>query len=204
MRALVGLGNPGPEYELSRHNVGFLALDTVAGSLGFSSPRRQLRGLVYEGRLSGERLVLFKPATYMNLSGEAVLALMQWYKIEPGSIMVFSDDIDLPAGQLRIRAGGGAGTHNGWRSILQETGSDDFPRARIGIGAPPPDWELKDWVLSRWDKDEAAMQIKDAIALAAKAGISFIQNGIQLTMNLYNIRSRQKKENGQPGGSDAG
>lgn len=204
MRALVGLGNPGPEYELTRHNVGFLALDTVAESLGFSSPRRQLHGLVYDGRLRGERLVLFKPATYMNLSGEAVLALMQWYKIEPEDIMVFSDDIDLPAGQLRIRAGGGAGTHNGWRSVIQETGSDDFPRARIGIGAPPPDWELKDWVLSRWDKDEAAMQIKDAIALAAKAGISFIQNGIQLTMNLYNFKSRQKKENSQQGGGDAG
>lgn len=204
MRALVGLGNPGPEYELTRHNVGFLALDATAEALGFSSPRRQLRGTVYEGRLRGERLVLFKPGMYMNLSGEAVLALMQWYKLDPEDVMVYSDDVDLEAGQLRIRAGGGAGTHNGWRSILQETGSDAFPRARIGIGAPPMDWDLKDWVLSRWDRDSQAELIREAISLAAKAGISFIQNGIQMTMNLYNIKSRQKKGNGQPEDSDAG
>ncbi len=204
MRALVGLGNPGPEYELTRHNVGFLALDATAEALGFSSPRRQLRGMVYEGRLRGERLVLFKPYTYMNLSGEALLSLMQWYKVEPEEVMVYSDDVDLEAGQLRIRAGGGAGTHNGWRSILQETGSEAFPRARIGIGAPPGGWDLKDWVLSRWDRDDQAGLIREAITLAAKAGISFIQNGIQLTMNQFNIKSRQKKESGRPEDSDAG
>ncbi len=203
MRALVGLGNPGPEYELTRHNVGFLALDNVAASLGFSSPKRQLKGILYEGRLRGERLALFKPATYMNLSGEALVALMQWYKMEPEAIMVFSDDIDLPPGVMRIRAKGGAGTHNGWRSILQETGSGDFPRARIGVGAPPAGWELRDWVLSRWDMDSQADEIRESIALAAKAGISFIENGIQLTMNLYNTKSRQKKAESGQGDGDA-
>jgi len=104
MRALVGLGNPGPEYELSRHNVGFLALDEAAGSLGLQAPRRQLKGLLYEGRFNGERVALLKPATYMNLSGEALVALMNWYKLAPEDVMVFSDDVDLAPGVMRIRA----------------------------------------------------------------------------------------------------
>ena len=138
MKALVGLGNPGPEYELTRHNVGFLALDEAARLLGLAGERRRFKGLVMEGFLGGEKIVLFKPATYMNLSGEAMVELMHWYKLEPEDILVFSDDIDLAPGIMRLRMKGGAGTHNGWRSILQMTASQDFPRARIGIGAPPP------------------------------------------------------------------
>lgn len=190
MKALVGLGNPGPEYELTRHNVGFLALDEAARLLGMAGERRRFKGLVMEGFLGGEKIVLFKPATYMNLSGEALVELMHWYKLEPEDILVFSDDIDLAPGLMRLRMKGGAGTHNGWRSILQMTASQDFPRARIGIGAPPPGWELKDWVLSRWDRDDNAAGVRDAISLAAKAGVSFLKDGIQLTMNLYNIKSR--------------
>jgi len=194
MRALVGLGNPGPEYELSRHNVGFLALDEAAGSLGLQAPRRQLKGLLYEGRFNGERVALLKPATYMNLSGEALVALMNWYKLAPEDVMVFSDDVDLAPGVMRIRAKGGAGTHNGWRSILEMTGSDAFPRARIGVGAPPEGWDLKDWVLSRWDRGPEADAVRAAVSLAAKAGRSFLESGIQLTMNQYNVLSRPKKE----------
>ena len=194
MRALVGLGNPGPEYEMSRHNIGFLALDEAAHSLGLSAPKRQLKGLLYEGRLSGERVALFKPLTYMNLSGEALAALLNWFKLAPGDVMVFSDDVDLLPGAMRIRARGGAGTHNGWRSILEATGSDAFPRARIGVGAPPDGWDLKDWVLARWDRDEEADAVRRAVSLAAKAGLSFLENGIQLTMNPYNTLSRQKKK----------
>jgi PTH1 family peptidyl-tRNA hydrolase len=204
MKALVGLGNPGPEYEGTRHNVGWLALDAAASALGLGVPRKQFRSIIYEVRHQGEKIALMKPQTYMNLSGEAVLAMMQWYKMEPKNIMVFSDDIDLPPGIMRIRMHGGAGTHNGWRSIIQETGSQGFPRARIGIGAPPPEWDLKDWVLSRWDKDPAAQGIHDAITLAAKAGLSFLTNGIQLTMNLYNTNSKPKKEDASAGNGDAG
>lgn len=193
MRALVGLGNPGPEYELTRHNVGFLALDEAAVMMGLSGAKRQFKGLVTEGRYKNERVVLFKPATYMNLSGEAMVELMHWYKLEPEDIFVFSDDIDLPGGAMRIRMHGGAGTHNGWKSIIQLAASQDFPRARIGVGAPPPDWDLKDWVLSRWDKGEDEKGIREAITLAAKAGLSFLENGINLTMNLYNTKSREKK-----------
>ena len=198
MKILVGLGNPGPEYEYTRHNVGFLALDQAARALGFSSPKRQFKGLLMEGWAKGQKVALFKPQTYMNLSGEAVLALMQWYKLSPENIMVFSDDIDLAPGFMRIRQKGGAGTHNGWRSILQETGSQDFPRARIGVGAPPSDWDLKDWVLSRWDKDPHAEEVQAAITLAAKAGLCFLEDGITLAMNRYNIASRPKKPEPAP------
>ena len=194
MRALVGLGNPGPEYEMSRHNVGFLALDEAAHSLGLSAPKRQLKGLLYEGRLSGERVALFKPLTYMNLSGEALAALLNWFKLAPGDVMVFSDDADLLPGAMRIRARGGAGTHNGWRNIIQMAASQAFPRARIGVGAPPPGWELRDWVLSRWDKDENAAGVKEAILLAAQAGKSFLEDGMGITMNRYNLKSRPAKK----------
>ena len=209
MKALVGLGNPGPEYELTRHNVGFLALDEAARLLGLAGERRRFKGLVMEGFLGGEKIVLFKPATYMNLSGEAMVELMHWYKLEPEDILVFSDDIDLAPGVMRLRMKGGAGTHNGWRSIIQMASSQDFPRARIGIGAPPPGWELKDWVLSRWDRDDHAAGVREAISLAAKAGVSFLKDGIQLTMNLYNTKSRpprapakQAEEHQESGGRD--
>ena len=209
MKALVGLGNPGPEYELTRHNVGFLALEESARLLGVAGERRRFKGLVMEGFLGGEKIVLFKPATYMNLSGEALVELMHWYKLEPEDILVFSDDIDLAPGVMRLRMKGGAGTHNGWRSIIQMASSQDFPRARIGIGAPPPGWELKDWVLSRWDRDDNAAGVREAISLAAKAGVSFLKDGIQLTMNLYNTKSRpprapakQAEEHQESGGRD--
>lgn len=198
MRALVGLGNPGPEYEQTRHNTGFLALDAAASLLGLAGAKQHFKGLVLEGRRKNERFVLFKPRTYMNLSGEALVELMHWYKLEPQDVMILSDDIDLQPGFMRIRAQGGAGTHNGWRSIIQMAASQDFPRARIGVGAPPPGWDLKDWVLSRWDKDENAEGIREAILLAAKAGISFLESGIELTMNLYNIKSRVRKPETTP------
>ena len=203
MRALVGLGNPGPEYELTRHNAGFLALDAAASLLGLAGAKQQFKGLVLEGRRNNGRFVLFKPRTYMNLSGEALVELMHWYKLEPQDMMVLSDDIDLQPGIMRIRAQGGAGTHNGWRSIIQMAASQDFPRTRIGVGAPPSGWDLKDWVLSRWDRDENAEGIREAILLAAKAGISFLDNGIEMTMNLYNVKSRVRKPETTPEDTNA-
>ncbi|NLW20455.1 MAG: aminoacyl-tRNA hydrolase [Clostridiales bacterium] len=193
MKALVGLGNPGPEYEWTRHNVGYLALEECARLLGIAGQKRRFKGLVMEGHLNQEKVVLFKPTTYMNLSGQALVELMHWYKLEPPDIFVFSDDIDLAPGQMRIRMHGGAGTHNGWRSIIQQTASQAFPRARIGIGAPPPEFELSDWVLSRWDKADSAPDIREAILLSARAGLGFLKDGIQLTMNQYNTRSRPQK-----------
>ncbi len=194
MKAIVGLGNPGREYELTRHNVGFLAVDVAADLLGANFSKRQCKGLLAEARVHGERVVLLKPQTYMNLSGQAVLDLIQWFKLEPEEVFILSDDIDLPQGSLRIRTKGGAGTHNGWRSILELTGKTDFPRGRIGIGSPPPAWDLKDWVLSRWDQDPQADAIQKAIELAGKAAASFIKDGISLTMNQFNLTSRPKKK----------
>ena len=196
MRAVIGLGNPGKEYELSRHNVGFLAADVAADQLGAAFSRKQFRGLLAETRLKGQRVLLFKPQTYMNLSGLSVLDLMQWYKLSPQDVFILSDDIDLPQGGLRLRSKGGAGTHNGWRSIIEVAASQDFPRGRIGVGAPPPRWDLKDWVLSRWDQDSQADAVQAAIELAAKAALSFLEHGIQLTMNRFNTNSRPRKDNG--------
>lgn len=190
MRVVVGLGNPGREYDKTRHNVGFEALDRLALSLGISITRSQCRALVGEGRVAGERVALLKPQTYMNLSGFSVLDALNWYKIKPEDMLILSDDIDLPVGSLRIRASGGAGTHNGWRSILEQTASRDFPRARIGIGAPPPFMDLKDWVLTRWDKAEQAELTEKSIILCAEAAECFLRSGIQLTMNRYNLHSR--------------
>lgn len=193
MKAIVGLGNPGKEYELTRHNVGFLAADVAADLLGASYSKRQCKGLLAEARLRGERVVLLKPQTYMNLSGQAVVDLLQWFKLQPEEVFILSDDIDLPQGSLRIRAKGGAGTHNGWRSILELTGKADFPRGRIGIGSPPLHWDLKDWVLSRWDQDAQGDAIQQVIELAGKAAVSFLKDGIALTMNQYNTTSHAGK-----------
>ncbi|HSK69941.1 MAG TPA: aminoacyl-tRNA hydrolase [Candidatus Limnocylindria bacterium] len=203
MKALVGLGNPGPEYERTRHNVGYLALDEIIRELKPAGPRKQFRSLVYEARRGDGRVVLVKPLTYMNLSGEAVRDMMRWYKLQPEDVMVLSDDIDLPPGAMRIRHTGGPGTHNGWRSILDATGSEDFPRARIGVGAPPPGWDLRDWVLSVWEKDDGAASIREAISLAAKAGVGFVDLGIQKAMNLYNVKSKPKKDAPSAEGADA-
>ena len=204
MKALVGLGNPGPEYDMTRHNVGFLALDQATSLLGVEGFRRQFKGLAAEGRCHGARIVLFKPTTYMNLSGEALIEMMHWYKLEPAQVLIFSDDIDLSPGMMRLREKGGAGTHNGWRSILEMTASQDFPRARIGVGAPPRGWDLRDWVLSRWDKDEYAQDIRDAIQLAAKAGVSFLEHDMRITMNRFNTLSRPKKQEVETAGDVSG
>ncbi len=204
MIAIVGLGNPGPEYEKTRHNVGWLALDEVIRELKAVGPKKQFQSLLWEGRRGDERIVLIKPVTFMNLSGEAVQAAMRWYKLAPQDVFIISDDIDLPPGTMRIRTSGGAGTHNGWRSILDITGSEDFPRARVGVGAPPPEWDLRDWVLSNWEKDPQAPGIREAIALAAKAALGFADFGIQKAMNLYNLRSKPKKPEPPAEQTDAG
>lgn len=188
---------------MTRHNVGFLALDAAGEMMGLTEKKRQFRGLVSEGRWRNERVVLFKPMDYMNLSGAPIAEMMHWYKLEPPDIMVFSDDIDLDCGLMRVRMFGGAGTHKGWQSIIQMTASQDFPRARIGVGAPPPGWDLKDWVLSRWDRQEDAGAVREAIQLAAGAGVHFLEHGIQQTMNLYNTRSRKPRDAKEPGEADA-
>ena len=148
MHVVVGLGNPGLLYKRSRHNAGFQALDVLADYLHFNVTKRGFSGVYGEGLYRGERLVLVKPTTYMNLSGDCVQSILHFYKCPVENLIVLYDDIDLPVGKIRIRRNGGTGTHNGMRSILDALQHTDFPRVRIGIGPKPERWDLADYVLS--------------------------------------------------------
>jgi PTH1 family peptidyl-tRNA hydrolase len=148
MKLLVGLGNPGPKYELTRHNAGFLVLDVLASdSKAKWAMDQKLHGEVCRGAVLGEPCILLKPMTFMNSSGRSVGSVMRFYKIRPEDVVVFHDDIDVPAGKVRARTGGGHGGHNGIRSIISETGVSDFHRIKLGLGRPPEQWDTADWVL---------------------------------------------------------
>ena len=152
---IVGLGNPGKEYERTRHNAGFRAIDVLAESLGCKIDKGKFQGLYGQCNRDGYKLYLLKPLTYMNLSGRSVLQLSAYFNVPPQRIIVMFDDISLPAGRLRIRGDGSAGGHNGIKSIIQELGSQDFPRVKIGVGAKPhPEMDLADWVLSTFSAQE--------------------------------------------------
>ena len=148
MYVIVGLGNPGRKYEHTRHNVGFDVVDILAERHTIPCVRSRCKATVGEGMIGGERVVLAKPETYMNLSGESVVQLVNWYKIEPEQLIVVYDDVDLAAGKIRFRPSGSAGTHNGMRNIIYLYGKENFPRVRVGIGRPPEGWDLKDYVLT--------------------------------------------------------
>ena len=191
MIAIAGLGNPGLRYARTRHNAGFETVDLLSAMLRIPVSRSRFHALVGEGSYQGVRLVLLKPQTYMNLSGQSIAEAMRWYKIEPQHMLIISDDIDLPPGVIRMRSKGGAGTHNGWKSILQETGTDLFPRIRIGTGAPPPQWDLADWVLTGYSEENRQV-MENAFALAAEAALCFAEHGIDLAMNRYNKRNHEE------------
>jgi len=186
LRLLVGLGNPGPKYALTRHNIGFGALDRLAGWLDTAVNRPFLRSLVGQGVYAGEKIILAKPQTYMNLSGDAVALLLNWYKLTPAGLTVFYDDLDLPPGRLRIRDHGSAGGHRGLASIIDRLGTGDFVRVRIGIGRPPvPGPEVADWVLSRpvpGDEEKIA-QVLETLPGVLKEMIEF---GVVSAMNKFN------------------
>lgn len=186
MKLIIGLGNPGERYQGSRHNMGFEVIDCLGDKLHMQRAKTRKNALVSEGVYRGERLALCKPLTYMNLSGEAVRDLCRWYKVEPEDALIISDDVDLPVGTIRLRPYGGAGTHNGWRSIIQETGSNRFPRIRVGVGSPPPEWDLANWVLAGFQSPEEKKIIEDALNRACDAAIEFLDSGIEKAMNLYN------------------
>ena len=188
MRAIVGLGNPGDQYTHTRHNAGFDVIDILSQKLDVPVKKLKCRATVGETFLGGEKLVLIKPQTFMNLSGLTVVDALSWYKIEPKDMLLIVDDIDLPFGQVRLRAKGGSGTHNGLRHIVQCTGTGDFPRVRIGMGAPPPEWDLADWVLGKFQDEAARKTAFDAYMLAAEAALCWAEHGIDLAMNRYNKR----------------
>jgi PTH1 family peptidyl-tRNA hydrolase len=183
---VVFLGNPGPRYEGTRHNAGFMAGDALAKAKGAAINKARFRALTATVDIGGEKLMLMKPQTYMNLSGEAVAQAVKFYKIAPDHVIVVSDEVSLPIGKLRVRAKGSAGGHNGLKSIISCLGTEDFPRIRIGVGAPPhPDYDMADWVLSSFRNQDAEDMAK-AAARAAEAVECYIRSGPEKTMNLYN------------------
>ena len=179
MVLIVGLGNPGGKYVHTRHNVGFDVTEVF--SQKFDIPIRKLRckAALGEGSVFGERVVLAQPQTFMNLSGESVVQLMNWYKPELDRLLVVYDDIDLPEGKQRFRTNGSAGTHNGMRNIIYLLGEDQFPRLRVGIGRPPEHWDLKDWVLTGYDTPEMRKTMFDAYMGAADCIGEWIRGGAE-------------------------
>ena len=183
---IVGLGNPGKEYERTRHNAGFRALDVLADKLGCKIDKGKFQGIYGQANYGGKKLMLLKPLTYMNLSGRSVLQLSAYFNIPPQRIIVMFDDISLEPGRLRVRADGSAGGHNGIKSIIQEVGSQAFPRVKIGVGAKPnPEYNLADWVLSTFSaQEEKALAV--ALSNAADAALSIIDTGVPETANRFN------------------
>ena len=183
---IVGLGNPGKEYERTRHNAGFRALDILADKLGCKIDKSKFQGIYGQANYGGKKLMLLKPLTYMNLSGRSVLQLSAYFNIPPQRIIVMFDDISLEPGRLRVRADGSAGGHNGIKSIIQEVGSQAFPRVKIGVGAKPnPEYNLADWVLSTFSaQEEKALAV--ALSNAADAALSVIDKGVPETANRFN------------------
>lgn len=183
---VVGLGNPGKDYERTRHNAGFRAIDLLANELGCKIDKGKFQGLYGQCNYNGTKLYLLKPLTYMNLSGRSVLQLSAYFNIPPQRIIVLFDDISLPPGRLRIRPVGSAGGHNGIKSLIQELGSQDFPRVKIGVGAKAhPEQDLADWVLSSFsDQEEKALAV--SLKNAADAALCIIDKGVPEAANRFN------------------
>ena len=183
---VVFLGNPGLKYEGTRHNAGFMTADAFAKAHKLSINRSRFRALTATCELGEEKLLLMKPQTYMNLSGEAAAQAARFYKIPPQHVLVVSDETALPIGKIRIRARGSAGGHNGLKNIIACLGTEDFPRIRLGVGAPPhPDYDMMDWVLSSF-KNQDAEDMAKAAQRAAEAVECYILRGPEKAMNLYN------------------
>jgi len=186
MYIIVGLGNPGKGYEKTRHNVGFAVLDKIAAEYDIKVNKIKHKALVGEGFISGQKVLLVKPQTFMNLSGNSVREILEYYKVEPENLIVIYDDIDIPFGSLRIRKKGSGGTHNGMKSILYDIQSDQFPRIRIGIGKETR-MDLKDFVLGSFEKEEKKI-IEVVVINAAKAAACIIDRGIEIAMGEYNAK----------------
>lgn len=183
---VVFLGNPGTKYEMTRHNAGFMAGDAMAKAQGAAINRSRFKALTGTCDIGGETVMLMKPQTFMNLSGEAAAQAVSFYKLAPDHVIVVSDEVALPIGKLRIRTKGSAGGHNGLKNIIALLGTDQFPRIRIGVGAAPhPDYDMADWVLSSF-KGKDAEDILAAAARAAEAVECYITKGADRAMNLYN------------------
>ena len=188
MFIVIGLGNPGRAYERTRNNVGFEVIDALSEKYGIALTKNAMHGQIGEGFVGGEKLILVKPQTFMNLSGQCVTEIVSWYKPEMDRVLLIYDDIDLPLGKLRLRKSGSAGTHNGMRSVIGLLGRQDFPRLRVGVGKKPEGWELADWVLSHYQTEEDRKVQFDAFMLAADVVIDLMKNGIDSAMRTANTQ----------------
>ncbi|MFU0828941.1 MAG: Peptidyl-tRNA hydrolase [Lachnoclostridium sp.] len=185
MYIIVGLGNPTREYQATRHNIGFDVITRISDDYGIPLDFKKHKAICGKGFIEGEKVIIAQPQTYMNLSGESVRELVDFYKIEPDHLIIVYDDISLNVGQLRIRGKGSAGGHNGIKSIISHLGTQEFLRIRVGIGDKPEGWDLADYVLSRF-MDEEQPIIREAIKRSSEAVGTIIKDGLEAAMNIYN------------------
>ncbi len=193
MYIIAGLGNPSKEYEKTRHNAGFDTIDLLAEKLGIDLTEKKHRAYCGKGMIGTEKVLLLKPQTFMNHSGESLRDAADFYKVEPEQILVIYDDISLEPGQLRIRMKGSAGGHNGIKSIIAHLGTQDFPRIKIGVGAKPERMDLADYVLSRFSPSERE-KMEESFREGAEAVITFLQDGADAAMNRYNRKKDISQE----------
>ena len=189
MYIIAGLGNPTREYEKTRHNVGFEVIDVLADRLGTTVEEKKFKGCYGRGIIGGQKVLLLKPQTFMNLSGESVRAAADFYKVDPEHIIIVYDDISLDPGQLRIRLKGSAGGHNGIKNIIAYLGTQEFPRIKVGVGAKPPKMDLADYVLSRFGAEEQKI-MDEAFGEAAEAAVMMMTTGAERAMNHYNAKKK--------------
>lgn len=184
MYVIVGLGNPGKKYEHTRHNVGFDVIEILSQKYNIPLLKLKCKAVVGEGMIRGKKAVLCQPQTFMNLSGESVVQLVNWYKPEEDQLIVVYDDVDLEEGKLRFRPSGSAGTHNGMRNIIYLLGRENFPRVRVGIGRPAEGWDMKDWVLATYQTKELRQTMFDAYNNAADVVAELIEKGVEPARQL--------------------
>lgn len=195
MYIIVGLGNPTKEYDKTRHNVGFSVIDVLADRIGIDVTEKKHRAICGKGILEGQKVILAKPQTFMNLSGESVRAMADFYKAALDEVIIIYDDISLEPGQLRIRSKGSAGGHNGIKNIIAHLGTQEFPRIKIGVGEKPRNMDLADYVLSRFSKGEQEL-MDDAFREAADAVAMMVAEGIDPAMNHFNAKKPKAETRG--------
>ena len=192
MYIIVGIGNPGKQYEHTRHNVGFEVIDILADQIGICIEEKKHKALCGRGILEGQKVVLVKPQTFMNLSGESVRAIFDFYKVESKDIIIVYDDVSLEPGQLRIRGKGSAGGHNGIKNIIAHLGTQEFPRVKVGVGEKPKGMDLADYVLSRFSKEEQDT-MEEAFHEAANAVAMMVKQDIDSAMNHFNMKKKTEE-----------
>ncbi len=188
MYIIAGLGNPGREYEGTRHNTGFAVIDCLSAKYGIAVSSGKFSGLLGNGMIGPEKVLLVKPLTYMNASGDCLQQVLHFYRVPADHLIVAVDDINLPVGQIRVRGGGSAGGHNGLKSIIAQCGTQEFPRVRVGVGDKRPGQDLAVHVLSHFPAEQAA-QMREAEQTAAEAIVMLMTEGLEKTMSRYNRRT---------------